>query len=259
MIAEIQCPNCHRKYDVDSRMIGRSVICAGKTCGLKFQAKAFEVTSNDEAIDLSPFENSPSHDKKLDIGPPPIPSRVRPDTGTAKGRPATERADEDETRSNRRRRTVLANLATIPGLIVLGCIVVAVLFYGNRFLQYQAKERAFATDALAYLATARKVVEAWPESPDTVVRLCDQLRHDLEEIKSRHAKPRRHYMMQDLHSIEQYLSAPSIFAKKREGKKTLTKVELEDTKHALHLEYVYADADVEFATGLINVAERILR
>lgn len=258
MIAEIHCPNCGRKYDVDSRMIGRSVICAGKTCGLKFRAKAAEAPSDDQEIDLTAFEKPSSRDKKPNALPPPLPPRVRPDTGSGKGRSVTEPVAEDAARASRRRNPVLAKPTTVPGVIVLGCIFVAVLFIGYRVVQSEAKRRVYMTDVRAYVEKARKVVEAWPESPDIVARLCDELHHDLEEIKIRHPDRRQGYFINNLRMIELNLITPSTFAKSREGKEALTKSELERPDHKLHSEYVWANDQVESALQDIKSIERFL-
>ena len=36
--AKIECPKCHRKYNVPERNLGRKVVCANESCGEKFLA-----------------------------------------------------------------------------------------------------------------------------------------------------------------------------------------------------------------------------
>ena len=40
--AKIECPKCHRKYNVPERNLGRKVVCANESCGEKFLATVFQ-------------------------------------------------------------------------------------------------------------------------------------------------------------------------------------------------------------------------
>jgi len=80
---KIECPKCHREYDVTEQFLGRKVICSNKACGAKFLAEAFEPLEIVEESDLAEIEQPSSDGGLLDFAtrPPlskaPVSSRLK--------------------------------------------------------------------------------------------------------------------------------------------------------------------------------------
>ena len=48
--AKIECPKCHRKYNVPEQNLGRKVVCANESCGAKFLATVYQLAKPTEEI-----------------------------------------------------------------------------------------------------------------------------------------------------------------------------------------------------------------
>ena len=70
---KIQCPHCHRYYNVAIRTLGRTVTCANEACGKKFLSKASsQLESVKQLVPSTPKVTSSSGGRNAPAAPPPL-------------------------------------------------------------------------------------------------------------------------------------------------------------------------------------------
>jgi hypothetical protein len=117
----IECPNCHRTYNVDERFLGKKVVCSNSTCGTKFVAPPRQPPAV-----ATTFEKG--SDPTVPQDRPLPPSRIArdPKSGPRAGARGTPIMRSD-TKNHRSRMIVLAVLASVPGVL----LIVGLIFYWN--------------------------------------------------------------------------------------------------------------------------------
>ena len=111
---KIECPNCHRAYEVAESFLGRKVICANKSCGTKFAAVASLPSQKNDAETFAAF-GEPS--KPDDGNPPPLPINPEPSRAPRpKAQPTRSKASESKV--YQRRMTFLTVLAAVPSALL---------------------------------------------------------------------------------------------------------------------------------------------
>ncbi len=111
---KIECPKCHRAYEVAEGFLGRKVVCANKTCGTKFVAEVSLPSPENVATTFTAADVASSQE---DDTPPPLafghePSRAsRP---KAQGR----RIAESEPKTQQRQMIFLTALAAVPSVLL---------------------------------------------------------------------------------------------------------------------------------------------
>ena len=79
--AKIECPKCHRKYNVSERNLGRKVVCANESCGAKFLATVYQREKPvDEFVEVTAEPDEEFVEVTIDETPPPRKGRGSPNT-----------------------------------------------------------------------------------------------------------------------------------------------------------------------------------
>ena len=186
-MAKIACPKCHRTYSIDDNLVGRKVTCSANSCGTKFTAAA-----------------------PLDV--PALPATSwQPLPPKTFSEPPQDLTAALETRRHRKRMLLLGMLAAVPGVVVL----IGLLIWGMSALGEASKKQAaiaaYKKQALAYLDTARQLVNAWPNDVATVTRISSHMADDFQSLKNLPDDPKLAEVLDRLSSISICLLSPVMF------------------------------------------------
>jgi hypothetical protein len=130
---KIECPECHRKYNVGERILGRKVTCSNKSCGTTFLAENIQLSPSIVDVEVpQKSESTTQNVEKVGLSPPPLPSKNKTTPSAESDLQFGPVESAAPSNPKRRQTLILCILAVVPTV----ALVIGLFFY----VKAQSKE-----------------------------------------------------------------------------------------------------------------------